>query len=295
MHRKQRLYSSFDLSRRCVLLTTSFCALLEPEPPAVGIFPSNAFSIDTRLRSHDSRRGHLWPFRVTVESRPPSTVGMNVATTSSVSSIVAGWLSKSGGESGPSAAEPASSSAPSLFAPRPERLGLGAKFLSHSQAMPLHEQQFAKKLKQQVEKRERERGRPGRWSSRANLSRSIRRNGEARRIRSLRMMTRNLGLLLSSRRRKAAATINANARFIVRRLYEKPLITKQACHDDPARCSLRTAIQYMLITLTHTHTHTTAKHRPITIRYSRGPSLTTQPNEKRNATARTIDAYRPSG
>ena len=81
---------------------------------------------------------------------------MNVATTSSVSSIVAGWLSKSGGESGPSAAEPASSSAPSLFAPRPERLGLGAKFLSHSQAMPLHEQQFAKKLKQQVEKRERE-------------------------------------------------------------------------------------------------------------------------------------------
>ena len=63
-----------------------------------------------------------------------------------VSSIVAGWLSKS--EAAPAPARATETPAlTSLFAPRPERLGLGAKFVPHSAALGVDEQRFSKKLK----------------------------------------------------------------------------------------------------------------------------------------------------
>ena len=62
---------------------------------------------------------------------------------------VAGWLSKS---KTPIAAAPAAASSADpaqLFKPRPERLGLGAKFVPHSSvaALGADEQRFQKKLK----------------------------------------------------------------------------------------------------------------------------------------------------
>ena len=64
-----------------------------------------------------------------------------------VSSIVAGWLSKSKVAPAPATAAADAPTMTSLFAPRPERLGLGAKFVPHSAALNVNEQQFSKKLK----------------------------------------------------------------------------------------------------------------------------------------------------
>jgi hypothetical protein len=63
-----------------------------------------------------------------------------------VSSIVAGWLSKSKAAPAPARATE-TPALTSLFAPRPERLGLGAKFVPHSAALGVDEQRFSKKLK----------------------------------------------------------------------------------------------------------------------------------------------------
>ena len=63
-----------------------------------------------------------------------------------VSSIVAGWLSKSKAAPAPARATE-TPVLTSLFAPRPERLGLGAKFVPHSAALGVDEQRFSKKLK----------------------------------------------------------------------------------------------------------------------------------------------------
>ena len=64
-----------------------------------------------------------------------------------VSSIVAGWLSKSKVAPAPATAAADAPTLTSLFAPRPERLGLGAKFVPHSAALNVNEQQLSKKLK----------------------------------------------------------------------------------------------------------------------------------------------------
>ena len=73
---------------------------------------------------------------------------MSIVHISSASSIVAGWLSKSGGSVAQGDAADTSATT-AVFAPRPERLGLGAKFVPHSATLSVDEQRFSKKLKAQ--------------------------------------------------------------------------------------------------------------------------------------------------
>lgn len=71
---------------------------------------------------------------------------MEVRPTTSCSEIVQGWLKAS--THAPRAADAGSTLPDDAFAPRAERLGLGAKFISHSQAAALgiEERRFSNKL-----------------------------------------------------------------------------------------------------------------------------------------------------